>query len=230
MGCFMEKFIKYSFVSKEEKTKHYLLTFDDDFNILRKFKLPKTMSSFVALENNKCSHCPLKNSCSKNCPVAENMAHILQSFNDKCSFNTTKVIVETNERIIVKETEFQYAIQSLIGLVMATSGCPHFSFFKSMARFHLPFSTLEETIVRAISFYLFHNFVNDEPSYNLKGLNKIYEKVIIVNRNMLLRFKDLPFSGDANQNAISILDSFAQMVPLEISSKMQCLTKFQKAS
>ena len=104
-----------------------------------------------------------------------------------------------------------------MGLLMPTSGCPRMAFLKPMARFHLPFSTFEETMVRSLSFYLMRQACrdsNEQEDFTVTSFLKSYEGVSEVNHGLLERIKDIGLSGDADQNAIVILDTFAQMLVL----------------
>jgi len=101
---------------------------------------------------------------------------------------------------------------------MATSGCPHMDFLKPMARYHLPFSTAEETIVRTSSLYLLTQYFKEgsggEPDYKLAGLENLYEQVSKVNLGIIERIRSRSASGDTNANSIVILNSFAQILSL----------------
>jgi hypothetical protein len=101
---------------------------------------------------------------------------------------------------------------------MATSGCPHMDFLKPMARYHLPFSTAEETIVRTSSLYLLTQYFKedsgDEADYRLAYLGELYEQVSKVNEGIIQRIRSRSASGDTNANSIITLNSFAQILSL----------------
>ena len=104
---------------------------------------------------------------------------------------------------------------------MASSSCSHLHMFKPMARFHLPFSSLEETQVRSIGMYLISEYIKqlDNPDHkiDIAGLRDKYEMVSKVNQGIIKRVRALK-GGDANKNAIIILDNFASFLPSEIAS------------
>ena len=57
---------------------------------------------------------------------------------------------------------------------MALSGCPVLEQLKPMARFHLPFASVEETIYRAASMYL--AIMLQEPTQdNVDPLESLFE-------------------------------------------------------
>jgi len=109
---------------------------------------------WTALDFNQCSNCPLNIEKTPFCPVAQNLTPLLEVSNALVSYDEVNVIVTTPERIISSDTTLQRAISSLLGLVIATSPCPHTEFLKPMARFHLPFASEDETIYRTTSMYL----------------------------------------------------------------------------
>jgi len=65
------------------------------------------------------------------------------------SYDQIDVRVVTDEWTIT-----QRAISALMGLIMATSGCPKTAYLKPMARFHLPLASEDEAVYRVTSMYL----------------------------------------------------------------------------
>ena len=65
-----------------------------------------------------------------------------------------RVTVESEERAVIATLSAQQALASLMGLIIASSGCPRTAVFRPMARFHLPFSSESETAYRVASMYL----------------------------------------------------------------------------
>jgi hypothetical protein len=176
---------------------------------------------WTKLEHNQCSHCPYNKNDKKYCPVAKNLSAASNAFKDYRSYAKVTVFVKTEERFYGKSTDLQTALFSLFGLLMASSNCPHLHVFKSMARFHLPFSTTIETNVRALGMYLLSEYLKslEVPAHkiDLQALLDKYKDIEIVNRGIIERIRSLK-GGDANKNAIVILDNFAAILPLEISS------------
>jgi hypothetical protein len=176
---------------------------------------------WALLENNKCSHCPYQSSEKKYCPVAKNLSKASEAFKDHRSFEEITCFVTTDARFYGKKTDLQTALFSLFGLIMASSSCVHLNLFKPMARFHLPFSTSVETIVRALGMYLTSEYLKTLEDQNhkidLQGLLDKYADIEKLNQGIIKRIRTLK-GGDANKNAIVILDSFASLLPLQISS------------
>ena len=85
----------------------------------------------------------------------------LKQFGTIHSHTEVTTTVVTPERTYVQQGHAQEALRSLFGLIMATSGCPLMLPFKYMARYHLPFSTIEETISRITSTYLLRQLLTN---------------------------------------------------------------------
>jgi hypothetical protein len=98
---------------------------------------------WTRLQFHKCPHCPLEPSTTSLCPLAASLVSIVDRFDGLLSYEKLFVEVRTIERIVSQETTAQRGISSLLGLVFATSGCPHTSFLKPMARFHLPLASAD---------------------------------------------------------------------------------------
>jgi hypothetical protein len=102
---------------------------------------------------------------------------------------------------------------------MATSDCPIMEFLKPMARFHLPFSTIDETTVRTASMYLLAQYFKykDQPGmkFDFNTLEQHYTKVQKVNEGLLKRIQSVG-SEDADKNAIITLHSLSQFLSMEI--------------
>ena len=124
----------------------------------------------------------------------------------------------------MKRTDAQTGLRALFGLVMATSGCPILARLKGLARTHLPFSTMEETIFRTVGAYLIQQFLihkkGGEPDWELKGLNLLYEQLQEVNRCFKARI-DAASEQDANMNALGSLIYLAMGVSFSLEAQLQ---------
>jgi len=182
---------------------------------------------WTKLEFNKCSHCPLNSKNHPHCPVAKNLSAVAQAFKAEKSYEKVKTEVDTTERTYMKELPLQDGLFSLFGLIMATSACPHLDFLRPMARFHLPFSTIDETMVRSASFYLLKQYFvaqqGGKPDFDLKDFGKIYEKVNVVNQGISARIRSIA-KADADINSVVCLDAFASILPSQASRKFSDIT------
>jgi len=140
------------------------------------------------------------------------------------SYDRIVVDVELRGRRIIQETTAQRALSSLLGLVMATSDCPHMAFLRPMARFHLPMASEEETEYRAVSMYLLAQYFLHREGHTvdltLDGLTKIYQELQRVNMALADRIRAASHQDTAG-NAIVLLDVFAKVVPYSIEDAMQ---------
>ncbi|MBI5143150.1 MAG: hypothetical protein HZA20_13325 [Nitrospirae bacterium] len=184
---------------------------------------------WAALAFHKCQNCTLNPDGNPFCPAALALAGIITGFKNVQSHSDVKVTVETPERVILCETTAQRGVSSLIGLLMAASGCPRTRFLKPMARFHLPFATEEETIYRAASMYTLAQFFRCRKScaidLELAGLKALYDELHIVNMAMAARLR-AACEKDSAVNALVILDLFAKAMPYSIRESLDEFRRF----
>lgn len=196
---------------------------DDEFDET----LPESYKKFTSLDNNKCSNCPLNTKDSPECPVAKRIFKIVEDFRHHSSFDKVKVKATSDVRVYEKETDLQHGIQSFLGLAMGTSSCPHFQFLRPMGLLHLPFATNLETLARTVGFYLTKEYLKgmNFKEVTLEGLAQDYQKLNIVNRGLINRIRTFE-KGDANQNALIILNSFADYFSLYYEHGLDDLHEF----
>lgn len=187
-------------------------------------EITNDLPDWTILEFHQCDNCTLPSGIDVRCPAAVNMVGLVNRFADLLSHDQTLVVVSTKERTVSSMTTMQRGVCSLMGLLMATSRCPMTSFFKPMARFHLPFASTEETIWRATSTYLLAQYFKlqngDEPDIEFEGLTKIYQNIQRVNLAFAKRLRTA-CHHDSMINAIVLLDMFAQSMPLAIGESLE---------
>jgi hypothetical protein len=175
----------------------------------------KKLPGWVKLDFHRCPNCPLDEKENPNCPVAVSLLDIISFFKDYYSYEKVRVSIETAERTYLKDTSMQKGISSIIGIYMVTAGCPVLEKLKPMARFHLPFASLEETRYRVLSMYLLAQYFKmkkgKSPGWDLKSLTEIYREIKTVNRAMCGRLSNTG-DKDANLNAVVQLDTFAESI------------------
>ena len=185
---------------------------------------PKELPDWTTLDFCHCPHCPLSMTSHTHCPLAVNLVNIIHELDTLQSYHQIHLTIIMENRTISQETTVQKALGSLMGLVIATSGCPHTRFFKSMARFHLPLADEEETISRVTSMYLLSQyFIKKEgkpADFNFKGLMQIYKNMHIVNKETAKRLR-VASNTDSAVNAIILLDMFTYVLPMSIDSQLQ---------
>lgn len=177
------------------------------------------LPNWTDLTFHQCPNCTLNEEDTPYCPVAANIVEIVEVFKDSKSFENSTVQITTLERGYYKKASLQQGVSSILGIIMATAGCPILSQLRPMARFHLPFASTEETIYRAISMYLVKQYFNNqngiEPDWELSGLINIYKDIREVNKAFFKRLSSLQ-GKDANVNALIILDNFANYINFSI--------------
>lgn len=212
---------------------HFSLEFDDtSFEFIPAVQ-KEALPEWTALAFNKCEHCPLSNDTHPNCPLAVNIATVSELFKDKISIEECNVVCQTNTRTYSKHVALQTGLHSILGIIMATSGCPNMSSLTPMARFHLPFASPEETMVRSLGFFLLSQFMAQQkqhiPTKEIKIDFDVYkrqfEAIRKVNKGILARIKSFS-TQDASQNAIVILDGFADLLTMEIEDNFELISPF----
>jgi hypothetical protein len=136
------------------------------------------------------------------------------------SFDTLGVTVTQAERTIYAETTAQQALSSVLGLIMATAGCPWTDRFRPRARFHLPFANEVETVYRSVCMFLLARALagaGDTPGFT--ELEKLYENLHVVNRGMSRRL-GAATRTDPAQNAMALLDSYTTLLPAALEGSL----------
>jgi hypothetical protein len=186
--------------------------------------IPEELPSWTSLSFHQCPNCPLTLQQTPHCPVAAHFVKLMETFKSLLSYDIVHVDIITSQRVVSKETSAQKGVSSLMGLIMATSGCPHTAFLKPMARFHLPFADAQETVYRATSMYLLAQYFlrkeGKEADMELNVLKKIYSNVQIINEAMASRLRAIS-EKDVALNSLVILDAFAQTVPFVIEDSLE---------
>ena len=189
---------------------------------------------WAKLSYNKCTNCPLSEIDNNYCPVALNLNNLTEKFNAVVSHESVFVSVTTEDRTYKKRTTIEEALSSLMGIIMATSGCPVLDHLRPMARFHLPFATPLETSIRSLSMfilaqYLFNN-ETDPSSINisLRDFEKIYAEVNSVNNDFSIRLRAAG-EKDANLSALTNLDCHATLVSFTIEDTMNEVKQYYSA-
>lgn len=179
--------------------------------------------SWVRLGNHQCPGCPLDASTHPHCPAALSLVDLMERFDNIMSYDEVDVEVESPERTYMATTSVQKALSSLVGLHMATSGCPVLGAMRPMARFHLPFASQSETLFRAAGAYLLSQYFQKKQGGDfdttLDGLTELYQQVHQINISLAKRLRDIA-SSDAGLNAVTLLDLFAQGVPRSIRDSL----------
>jgi len=226
--------IRYRFDLPDGSQKVLDLAFDAaSFRLLN--PLPPDPPFWTALEFNQCANCPLSATRHRHCPAALQMAAALEPLKALVSFDTVGVTVTQSERTVHVETTAQQAMSSVLGLVMATAGCPWTDHLRPMARFHLPFASETETVYRCVSMFLLSrelaaNAAGTPASPNaaappgtergtFAALEDLYGNLHVVNRGMSRRL-GAATNTDPARNGIALLDTYTTLLPAALERSL----------
>lgn len=216
--------ITYTFTFDSDKEVTIPLNIDSETITLVDEQSNETPAPWTLIDHHKCPHCPLQSVNVTQCPAAKHLTTIVDKFTDDYSHTEVSITVTNDDRQYYKKTALQTGISSITGLIMAASGCPHTEFLKPMARFHLPFSTIEETKYRVLSMYMLKQFFNyrknsnTEVDWDMEELEEAYENMNILNSAFCDRIKSIAHK-DSTINAVVLLSNFAQFVSFSLDDE-----------
>ena len=217
--------IKYCFTFKDGSQQVFNLQLD-----AQKLELlgntQESLPLWTKLDFHQCPNCSITTRTHSHCPMAVGLVKIVMFFNGFQSHDEVHLDVFAERRIISQDTTVQKGVSSLMGLIIATSGCPRADFFRPMAWYHMPLASVEETIFRAASTYLLMQYFFKKEGKNadleLEGLRNIYQNMHTVNVAVKGRLQAAT-ETDSSLNAVILLDLFAQALPLAIDKSLSDL-------
>jgi hypothetical protein len=212
--------ISYRFDLPDGSQKTLEFSFDpSDFRLSN--AAPEPVPFWAELKYNQCANCPLSAAEHSHCPAALQMAWAIEPLKALVSFETVGVTVTQPERTIYAETTVQQAMSSVLGLIMATSGCPWTDRLRPMARFHLPFASEIETVYRSVCMFLLARELADAGSIRgFAALEELYENLHVVNRDMSRRL-GAATRADPARNAMALLDAYTTLLPAALESSLE---------
>lgn len=176
----------------------------------------------------RCDCCELDLATHDYCPISANIAELVVAFKDTASHKSCLVSCISTARTCSKDTTVQEGLASIMGIIMATSGCPSMSILKPMAFFHLPFATVEESMYRSVSAYLLRQYFSHKNGENcdffMHRIQEHYNEVQQVNEGILKRI-NLTSEMDADKNAIVTLNALAQILVMEVDEDLDSLKR-----
>jgi hypothetical protein len=191
------------------------------------------LPDWTRLSYKQCGNCPLKEAEHPRCPVAVNLVDVVDAFQDRLSYEQVEVEIETGGRRVVKTVPLAQGVRSLIGLIMAASGCPILDRLKPLVRTHQPFANWEETAFRVIGSYLIAQYFvakrGGAPDWELARLVEFYDEIKVVNVSFCERLRAFCLK-DAPINAVVELNSLADVTAILIDrDKLDGLQKTMEA-
>jgi hypothetical protein len=207
--------MRYVFTLPDDTKTTFLVHLDpEDLSLVHTAEKPPP--PWTSLDFHQCPNCTLSIQTHPQCPLAMSLMDIIEGFESLVSYDVVQVEVTVSDKKTSTTTSVQQGVGSLMGLVIAASGCPHTAYFRPMARFHNPFCEEEETVYRAASMYLLAQYLlkqEGKPAeLGLEGLTKIYAQVQTVNASVVKRIRAAS-KTDSALNALIVLDMFARILP-----------------
>ena len=170
----------------------------------------------------RCEHCPERDD-AKVCRLALSLVRVVDRFQAIVSHDRVGLEVVTRERCVCQETTAQRAMSSLMGLLIATSGCPHTEFLRPMARFHLPLASEQETVFRATASYMLAQYFRHQDGLavdlDFTGLSRLYHDLQIVNMSVVRRLRKASRT-DSSVNALILLALYAKAMPFSLADSL----------
>jgi hypothetical protein len=212
--------IRYRFDLPDGSQKSLDFTFDGaDFRLTN--ALPPAPPFWTALKFNQCANCPLDAARHQHCPAALQMVSAIEPLKALVSFDEVGVTVTQEERTIHADTTAQQAMSSVLGLIMATAGCPWTDRLRPMARFHLPFASELETVYRSVCMFLLaREMAGGGGADGYEALRALYENLHLVNRGMSRRL-GAAAQTDPARNAMALLDAYTTLLPAALESSLE---------
>ncbi len=183
----------------------------------------QTHAAWTLLSHYQCACCPLSPEHVRHCPVAVDLQPVIAAFSNVPSSSEAEVVVISPEREYRRRCPVQRGLNSMLGLLMATSGCPILGRLRHLANFHLPFANHEETLFRTVGAYLIRQYfvyrAGGEPDFTLAGLEAQYRELTEVNTYFAERIRTA--SGeDASSNAVVLFWSLSYLVNASLEEQL----------
>jgi hypothetical protein len=154
--------------------------------------------------------CP---SCAKTgrefCPVAANLAPLVEYFKERLSYEEVNMTVTTEARTYSKRTNLEEGLCSLLRFYLYTSGCPVLDRLRPLLETQLPFPTPQESLSQILSLFLLGNHLTkaQAPAYkDLPAFVALLKEVQEINASLIRRLNTVA-TKDAIRNAMVLLNN-----------------------
>jgi hypothetical protein len=225
-----EKTVRYIFELKDREVAFDVATVPQAVDARTE---PPQQPAWAALGFRQCGCCPLKEADCKYCPVATRIHGLTEAFSDNTSTERVKVTVKTAERNYYEDCDLQVGINSMMGLLMATSGCPVLKPLGAMASFHIPFCSTRETLHRTVGSYLMKQYFvqlkGEGPDWQLKHLKELYDVLEGLNRDFSKRIRE-SIRSDAVSNAVIMFFATSVVVASSLERQLQQYEQYLTAN
>lgn len=213
-------------IQVHDATAEFELSLNEDDMTPLELPDPGQLPDWTQLEHHQCPNCPLDETEVPHCPLAAQLVPVIEQLGNLKSHTQVELAVDAGGRALRQSSTLQQSLGSIMGLVIATSGCPHTLFLKPMARFHQPLSQAMETVYRANAMYLMAQYLRHrkglKAEFELDGLKRRYKHLQLVNAAIADRLRSV-CTDDGAVNAVVLLDAFAKFQPLMTDSLLDQL-------
>ncbi len=214
--------VEYTFTFQDGKVETFNYCFNDNPFHLTKQPIDNP-KEWIKIDFHQCPNCTLDPKKTMYCPQAASLLPLIHAFDNVYSYNPVHLTVVSHDRKTTHNTTVARGISSLMGLLIATCGCPVTRFFIPMGRFHLPLATQEETFFRAAASFLLTQYFlkksGNPADLKMDGLIEVYSEMQKVNQYMLKRLRSA-VKTDSTVNALIMLDVYAKFALIDID---ECL-------
>lgn len=211
--------IEYSVTLQSGEQKRLVVRLNSATGVLRTAE-KESLPAWTELGFHQCPNCPLNQSTHTHCPVAVGLVDVVELFKNCVSHEVVDATVKTPNRTYQKRTSLQEVVGSLMGLHMASGGCPLLDKLRPLVITHLPFASVEETLYRTVSMYLLAQYFRWKrglvPDWEMQDLVANCENLTAINVAFGKRILNIN-TCDANLNALVGLDCFSGMTGMSIS-------------
>ena len=182
---------------------------------------PTAGPAWTRMAGEPCLDCAVRGS---GCRAALAIAPVVEAFIGIDSLQQVRARASQSNHSTEINGPVSRVVSSIMGLVMAASGCPKIAPFRAMAVYHQPFSTLEETVIRAAGFLLLGRWAhgtlaNENP---FAPLIEAWQQLEQVNLNISRSLQDY-CTTDAALNGLVNLDMFAKAGAFGLESALAAL-------
>ncbi len=211
--------IQYRFRLQGGKTERFDLRLDPrSLEVIQ--KTPRPLPKWTTLTYFRCPNCPLNPRISRHCPAAVCLTQWLERFALLLSPGEVMIRVKTPWRLISIQTSTRDGLASLMELLIVVSGCPHMSFLKPLARFHLPFGGNAESAWHAVSAYLMLQYFrawDGGGRIDLEGLARHQVDMQAVHQGIAQRLGSLRCAA-AKIDCAALSGIFTERMPLAVDA------------
>ncbi|WP_028080176.1 DUF6901 family protein [Solimonas soli] len=181
------------------------------------------LPDWALLERSKCPHCPLGAE-ARHCPAAADLVPTIDSFAQIISHQEARVTVRMAEREVTANCQAQHALSSLVGLIMASSACPILGRMRGLARTHLPFASIEESMLRVVGAYMIRQWLDARETSaaigDLSELKAHYADLEVLNKAFRQRLRSSQ-RQDSVLNAISSLGALSTGIGISLEDELR---------